>query len=430
MRRSKEVISDKGFPFPNWDLEDSPEVQEECSDKITPKEMDSWLQTPSSPKRWKWSKWSFFLVGLLCVALGVLQLTVISFMKPKVKSPQLVSERIRFPIPSIEREEEITIPRVVGRKEREEEGTLEHEEPTVSKPPEPSMMIPERWIDEKVAIIGALGEDERTHAGERHPKDTILGQEILQRDTRIKGKTPKTISVGEEPSAREIHEKSVRGMLQSRPITAGAVELERETGRIEVTPTKASEPREMSVRQPNQLSHTEDRSITRALKKYDAPRHMKDKGISAGRLPIDSSSSIEREKRIIQIKTPSLIATEEEVENFFAEYRERYARKDLEGLFSLFSSRAVENGRYGIEEMKKIYSDFFGKSQRLRYHIEETKIEIYQNGVEVKGRYKIEQTAKKGGKQNVWWGDIRWVLVRETGVLKISLLDYRPHRSS
>jgi hypothetical protein len=145
---------------------------------------------------------------------------------------------------------------------------------------------------------------------------------------------------------------------------------------------------------------------------------------------MDSSLSIEREEPIIQIKIPSLITTEEEVNNFFAEYKDRYARKDLEGLFSLFSSRAVENGRYGVEEMKKIYSDFFDKSQKLRYHIEGTKIEIYQNGVEVKGRYKIEQTVKKGQKENVWWGDVRWILVRENGALKISLLDYRPHRSS
>ncbi len=257
-----------------------------------------------------------------------------------------------------------------------------------------------------------------------------MGQEILEGDTKVKEKAPETISVGEEPSAREIHEKLVIERSQSRPITAGAAELERETRRIEVTPAEASKPREMSVRQPGQLNHTKDISTTRRLRKYDVPSDMEDKNIEVARLPMDSISSLEQEEPIIQINIPSLIATEDEVENFFAEYRERYALKDLEGLFSLFSSRAVENGRYGIEEMKKIYSDFFDKSQKLRYHIEDTKIEIYQNGVEVKGRYKIEQTIKKGQKENVWWGDIRWLLVRENGALKISLLDYRPHRSS
>jgi curved DNA-binding protein CbpA len=132
---------------------------------------------------------------------------------------------------------------------------------------------------------------------------------------------------------------------------------------------------------------------------------------------------------IAQLKEPSLIATEGEVENFFAEYRERYARKDLEGLFSLFSSRAVENGRLGFEEMKKIYSDFFDKSEELRYQMEDTRIQIFQNAVEVWCLYKIEQTAKKGGKENVWWGDIRWILIRENGNLKVRFLDYKPRGS-
>jgi curved DNA-binding protein CbpA len=132
---------------------------------------------------------------------------------------------------------------------------------------------------------------------------------------------------------------------------------------------------------------------------------------------------------VAQLKESSLLATEGEVESFFAEYRERYARKDLEGLLSLFSSRAVENGRFGFEEMQKIYSDFFDKSEELRYQMEDTRIQIFQNAVEVWCLYKIEQTAKKGGKKNVWWGDIRWILIRENGNLKVRFLDYKPRGS-
>jgi hypothetical protein len=432
MRRRNEEISDKGFPLPDWYLEDYPQGEEEYSGKVPPKEMDSYLQTPVSAKRLGWSRWLIPFIGLLCVIFGALILMSVILKKPWVKTRQVVDEGVRLPITSIEGEAAPTLPGVVGKGmegESSGRGTLEHEKPIVSKPAESRTMSAERTIDEKAVIIGTLEEGEKIQAEERGYRDTLLGREIPEGDTKIKEETPKTIRVREEPSPREIHEKSVKEISQSRPVTPGAVELEKETGRIEVAPTKASESREISVRKPSRRTHTKDLSDTRAPQKYDAPSTIEDKSISVARPPIDVSSSIEREERIIQIKIPSLIATEEEVKNFFAEYGERYARKDLEGLFSLFSSRAVENGRYGIAEMKKTYSDFFDKSQKLRYHIEDPRIEIYQNGVEVKARYKIEQTAKKGGKENIWWGDIRWILERENGALKISLLDYRPQRS-
>ena len=69
---------------------------------------------------------------------------------------------------------------------------------------------------------------------------------------------------------------------------------------------------------------------TCTLKKYDAPTDLKDKSISVASLPTASSSSIEREERIIQPKLPSLIATEEEVRQFFVDYTERYNQKDID----------------------------------------------------------------------------------------------------
>jgi hypothetical protein len=207
------------------------------------------------------------------------------------------------------------------------------------------------------------------------------------------------------------------------------VEVERETGRIEVIPTKTSEPREKPLRQPNRPSYPNDLSDTRALKKYDFPSTIQDKSISVARFPIDSSSSIEREERVIQAKLPSLIATEEEVRQFFVNYTERYNQRDIAGFLSLFSPEAVQNRRGGFDEIKKAYSDFFDKSQELRYHIEDTKIEIYQNGVEVKGRFRVDQILKKRGKKRVLRGDIRWILVRENDALKISLLDYGQQES-
>jgi len=51
--------------------------------------------------------------------------------------------------------------------------------------------------------------------------------------------------------------------------------------------------------------------------------------------------------------------------------------------------------------------------------VEGMKIEIYQNRVEVKARFRVDQRLKKRGEEIVWKGNIRWVLVKEDGNLKI-----------
>jgi hypothetical protein len=56
------------------------------------------------------------------------------------------------------------------------------------------------------------------------------------------------------------------------------------------------------------------------------------------------------------------------------------------------------------------------------------KIEIYENAVEVKARYEVDQILKGGG-EKPWKGHIRWVLVKEDGALKILSLDYQ-HRKT
>ncbi len=437
-------------------------------------------------------KQPLLLVGPLCIFFGSLSLIlmVVLFMKPEDKRPQLVGERIRLPITSIEKKEEPPIPGVVGNKGVEEKplegGMPEEEKPIVSKPPESSMVITRRGLDEKVVIIGGIKikEDEKTQAGERRYKDKVFGQEIVVGDIKIKEKIPRTISLRKERTTSEIQEKSVKEISQSHPITPDRVKLQRERGPIEATPTKTSEPEEKpigfsfneemaegkraekveektaqkdmvgdekapspveasspliksetamtaqkSVPQPAQLKHTEDLKKPNALSEYDAPTDLSDKSISVARLPIGSSSSIEGEERTVQPKPPSLIATEEEVRQFFADYIERYTQKDIDGFLSLFSPKAVQNQRDGFDEIKKIYSDFFDKSKHLRYHIGGMRIDIYQNAVEARGRYKVDQILKKRGKKKIWRGDIRWILVRENGALRIRYLDFRPQKS-
>jgi curved DNA-binding protein CbpA len=126
---------------------------------------------------------------------------------------------------------------------------------------------------------------------------------------------------------------------------------------------------------------------------------------------------------------PPLLAKEEEVRRFFAEYINRYTKKDIHGFLSVFSSKAIQNQKDELEAIKNIYSRFLNQGDELRYHLDDMKIEIYQNVVEVKARYKLDQILEKQGSEKTWRGDIRWVLIREGGVLKIISLDYQNEKT-
>jgi len=139
--------------------------------------------------------------------------------------------------------------------------------------------------------------------------------------------------------------------------------------------------------------------------------------------------SREIEVQIAQVASPSLLTTEEEVRRFFLRYAEQYRQKNLDGFLSLFSQKAIQNQRDGMERLREVYGNFFNLSKEIRYRIEEMKIEIYQNAVEVKARYEIVQVTKRD-KERSWGGDIRWVLIKEGGELKILSLDYQHHKSS
>ncbi len=129
------------------------------------------------------------------------------------------------------------------------------------------------------------------------------------------------------------------------------------------------------------------------------------------------------------VPPPLLLAKEEEVRQFFSDYINRYNRQDIDGFLSFFSSRAIQNQKDGFEGIRKIYTNFFDQSQELKYRLEDAKIEIYQNTVEAKARFKVDQKLKKRGEEKIWEGNIVWVLVKEDGVLKIITLDYQIEKS-
>ena len=134
-------------------------------------------------------------------------------------------------------------------------------------------------------------------------------------------------------------------------------------------------------------------------------------------------------KLAIKTEEEKWLAKEEEVKQFFSSYIDQYHRKDIDGFLSFFSSQAVQNQKDGLKEIRSIYTKFFDQSQELRYRVEGMKVEIYENAVEVKARFRVDQTLKRRGEEKVWTGTIRWVLVKEEGALKIISLNYQNQKS-
>jgi hypothetical protein len=120
---------------------------------------------------------------------------------------------------------------------------------------------------------------------------------------------------------------------------------------------------------------------------------------------------------------------EAEVRGFLGNYVDRYNQKDTDGFLSLFSAEAVQNKSERIGKIRRIYTNFFEQSHELKYQIEEPKIEIFQNGVEVRARYEITQTPRGGGGKRVWKGNGSWFLIKEDGGLRILYLTYQHQKA-
>lgn len=340
------------------------------------------------------SKHLLLLISLFFVVLGSLMLTVLVLTKPWVKRPQVIHQRMRRPVPSIEREKEPAIPKAVETKRVEKE-PLE-------------------------AVTQEYG---KTPTGETGYRDAVFRREIVAADRKVMEEKPTAIPRQEKRAPQGVQEESEKEIPQSPSTTRKVAELEKERE----FETAMSERK--SIPHPAQIRDSAVSDEAHSQREHGAPSDLKDKGISVARPTKSSSLPAEGEGRVIRPKLPSPFATDEEVRRFFVDYVERYNRKDIDGFLSLFSPSAIQNQREGFDEIRRIYSDFFKRSRKLRYHLEDMKIKVNQNGAEARGHYTLVQKKKRRWKEKVWKGDIRWVLVRENGALKIRYLDYTPEKS-
>jgi len=195
-------------------------------------------------------------------------------------------------------------------------------------------------------------------------------------------------------------------------------------------------PKEVAKEVPKEASKEVAKEIPREPRR-EAPKEIAKeipkelpKGVSRVTLHPGEELTIQtKQEEAVSIRPP-LLVKEEEVKEFFSTYVDRYNRKDLSGFLSLFSSKAVQNQRDGLGAIRTIYTKFMDQSEELRYQVEGVKIEIYQNRVEVKARFRVDQKLRKDREEKVWRGNVRWVLVKEEGQLKIISLDYQNEKAS
>jgi curved DNA-binding protein CbpA len=222
---------------------------------------------------------------------------------------------------------------------------------------------------------------------------TLISSPKAEENLKSNGKPPvKTGSKLEKPTRAE--------NLDNKPLASVRKEL---LSKKEKTPPIDTTDQVGPIQKINQLA-----GLSQAIQRVEAP-----------------SPELKKSPQI----RPSLLATEEEVQQFFAHYMERYQQKDMDGFLSLFSSKAIQNQKDGLERIKWIYGNFFNQSEKLQYRLEEMKIEIYQNGVEVKASYEVDQILKKGGEKKIWMGHIQWTLIKEGGGIKIISLNYQHQKS-
>ncbi len=248
------------------------------------------------------------------------------------------------------------------------------------------------------------------------PKATVPYEEPTRQVISPKepSKVEKSVSIEKEKEEKVSPRQIGQAKKTAPSVAIKTVEPSLPIGRPEI-PTKSPAPSPSTeLSRPRPVEKQKPTSISELSKKIPAVHSAP-----------DSSASVKKEDPSAVTKLPLSVATEEEVRKFFDHYIERYNKRDTPGFLSLFSPKAIQNQKDGLEGIQRIYENFFYQSLELRYSVEDMKVEIYQNAVEVKARYEVDQILRIDGEKKIWKGRIQWMLVKEDGVLKIISVNYK-----
>jgi curved DNA-binding protein CbpA/ketosteroid isomerase-like protein len=341
----------------------------------------------------------------------------------------LISRRTKVPIQPKEMSKEVTQeaakiapkPRLSPLSEKKLKSQEKPSTPTVSKPKTSVKVekgIPEEKgksvVKESQKIVAKKVEEiEKTKPAAMEPLLTAkqeipakveapkeIREEVVQERPEMVPKETKKVVIQESP---KIVTKEPEKAEETKPTAIEPSPAKKTEG---LTKSEQGVPKEVNKVVPQEVGKVEE---PKPMIKEPPP-------IAKPAAPVPSIASVP-------------FAKEEEVRHFFANYIDRYNRKDIEGFLSLFSSKALQNQKDGLKEIRKIYTQFFNQSQELQYRMEDMKIEMHPNEVEVKAQYELRQLPKKGREEKVYKGSIHWVLVKENETLKVHFLDYQ-HESS
>jgi curved DNA-binding protein CbpA len=112
---------------------------------------------------------------------------------------------------------------------------------------------------------------------------------------------------------------------------------------------------------------------------------------------------------------------QEEVRLFIVHYILAYEKGDIEGFIKFYSKSAIENNKMDYEEIRKRYKKNFEKG-RYKYGLNNAQLQKSGDNIIVTGEYILKNVNKD--KAIPIKGNIRWVLSREDGALKIMKSDY------
>ena len=275
----------------------------------------------------------------------------------------------------------------------------------------------------------------RNQTNETTPKPVLKAKKSPRRQNPVPSpKLPNKIIVSSETNQRnQINETNqINQLNQSNKLNQS---------KVLASPPVPTEPN--SVRVPNQTKRKNETNETNQTNKRNETNQINQTNeideIDETNETNQTDQINQTNETVAQLKEPPAIVTEEEVRQFLEHYKKKYVRQDIDDFLSLFSPKAVQNGRDGFNEIREIYSDFFHQSHELRYHLENTRIKIYQevlisglfyeNAAVADALYRVDQILRKKGEKKVWKGDIRLILVRENGALKILCLDFKHEKS-
>jgi hypothetical protein len=251
------------------------------------------------------------------------------------------------------------------------------------KLPSPKVTVPHEEPTKQVISSQASSEAEKSMEIEKEKEEKTFPQQVDQ--------TKKTAPL-------------VATKMVEPPVPSGRSKSSRESPASSV-PAESSRPRPLEKQKPTSLSKVSEKMP------------------SVGSISASSVSTKKGDRSPVSNLSTS-IATEEEIGKLFNHYVDRYKKKDIEGFLSLFSPKVVQNQKDGLEEIRRIYENFFHQSLEIQYSVEDMKVEIYRNAVEVKARYELGQVLRTGGEKKIWKGQIQWMLVKEDGALKIISINY------